>query len=345
MKLKVKKKNLIRLAFILLLVVSIGLVSDVLSIKSKHGIDQKEGLYHQPPDTIDVVMMGSSHIHCNVNTGLLWEKYGIAGYDYSGAEQPLWMTYFYLKELYKYQNPKVIVLDLYAPARYKEDYQYNWIAENIYGMRFSSDKLEMLMVSVEPDRILHYFPSFAIYHSRYDELEEKDFHNFVWDDKKKENFKGYTPHWNRNPQIRPEGSEKKGDGLTEKSEMYLYKIIDYAKEQGSELILMAAPYVVEAEDRSSYEQIAEIAAKEDIRFIDFNHCYDEMGLDFERDFNDDSHLNYWGSCKFTDYLGKILDSYVQIPDRRGDVAYLSWEENARMIREELKSFENGTMAS
>ena len=54
-----------------------------------------------------------------------------ASYDYSGAEQPLWMTYFYLKELYKYQTPKVVVVDMYAPARFKEDYQYDWIAENI----------------------------------------------------------------------------------------------------------------------------------------------------------------------------------------------------------------------
>ena len=65
-------------------------------------------MYWQPENAIDVVMMGTSHVHCGVNTAFLWEKYGIASYDYSGAEQPLWMTYFYLKELYKYQTPKVV---------------------------------------------------------------------------------------------------------------------------------------------------------------------------------------------------------------------------------------------
>lgn len=105
------------------------------------------------------------------------------------------MTYFYLKELYKYQKPEVVVLDLYAPARLKDDYQYKWIAENIYGMRFSFNKLQMLAVSVEPQKIFNYFPSFAVYHNRYDDLEKEDFQNFWWDMEEKESFKGYTPYW------------------------------------------------------------------------------------------------------------------------------------------------------
>ena len=128
---KIIKKNKVRIGFLVLLIVTVYLVSNIFRIKSPHGINQLEGLYWQPDQAIDVVMMGTSHIHCGVNTALLWEKYGIAAYDYSGAEQPLWMTYYYLRELYKYQDPKVVILDMYAPARFKEDYQYDWISENI----------------------------------------------------------------------------------------------------------------------------------------------------------------------------------------------------------------------
>lgn len=31
-----------------------------------------------------------------------------------------------------------------------------------------------------------------------------------------------------------------------------------------------------------------------------------MNLDFSSDFNDWSHLNYYGSCKFIDYLAKDI---------------------------------------
>ena len=333
------KKNRIRLGFLLLLAVTIYFISSVLSIKSSHGIDQQAGLYWQKKDTIDVIMMGTSHIHCNVNTALLWEKYGIAAYDYSGAEQPLWMTYFYLKELYKYQEPEVIVLDLYAPARFKEDYQYQWISESIYGMRFSFNKVEMLAVSVEPERMLNYFPSFAVYHGRYDDLQEEDFENFFWNGEEKETFKGYTPYWNVWPQEIPEISEQQAGGLTAKSEKYLRKIIEYTRKKGTDLIFIVAPYIITEEDKQTYDQIAEIADQEGITFIDYNECYEEIGLDFATDFNDDSHLNYRGSCKFTDYFGNLLDSNDRIPDRRGQEGYESWDEHVRLIEDQQKSCE------
>lgn len=343
MKKILTKKNRVRIGFVLLFIVTIYFISNILRVKSFHGINQIEGLYWQPEDTIDVAMMGSSHIHCNVNTALLWEKYGIAAYDYSAAEQPLWMTYHYLKELYKYQNPKVVVLDLYAPVRFKEDYQYDWIAENIYGMRFSINKLNMLAVSVEPTRLFQYFPSFLVYHDRYDDLEEEDFEHFFWDGEEKEAFKGYTPYWNRKPQEVPAVTESGTGELSAKSEKYLRKIIDFMEQKEGELILIAAPYVITKEDQSVYNRITQIAKEEGVTFINYNDYYEEIGLDFERDLNDESHLNYWGSCKFTIYLGEFLGSCDNVQDRRGQEGFESWDDNVKMIREELKSYENGTL--
>lgn len=329
MKARRINKNLIRVGFMGLFLVTIYLTASILRIKSEHGVNQKAGLYVQPKDSIDVVMMGTSHVHCGINTGILWEKYGIAAYDYSGAEQPLWMTYHYLKELYKYQNPEVIVLDMYAPARFKEDYQYDFISENIYGMRFSLNKLQMLSVSVEPANLHNYFPSFAVYHSRYDDLGEEDFQSFLWNNGEKEAFKGYTPYWDIKPQVRLEFAEDRSDGLTPKSEKYLNKIIALTKKKGSDLVLIVVPYVISPEDQRCYNRITEIAAENGLIFINYNEYYDAMGLDFEKDFHDESHLNYWGSCKFTEYLGSFLDSYDRIPDRRGQEGYESWEESAK----------------
>ena len=61
--------------FIILLValfVSYYAMDRVLSFKTAHGICQARDMYAQPRDTVDVVFLGSSHIHCDVNTtGLL----------------------------------------------------------------------------------------------------------------------------------------------------------------------------------------------------------------------------------------------------------------------------------
>lgn len=340
------KKNLIRIGAVIAVLVTFYFLSTILKFKSAHGIDQLEGIYWQPEQTIEVAVLGTSHVHCGVNTGLLWDKYGIAAYDYSGAEQPLWMTYFYLKELYKYQTPEVVVLDLYAPARFKEDYQYDWIGENIYGMKFSLNKLEMLWVSVEPGKMGQYFPSFRVYHSRYGDLEEEDFNSFFWNEQEQEAFKGYTPYWKIRPQTQPqleELDETEADGLTMKSEKYLRKIIDYTKEKGSKLMLVVIPYAETEGDRQTYREIDKIAEEKGITFIDYNDYYDEIGLDFHKDFNDESHLNYWGSCKFSDYLGSIVAEYEGVADLRGKEEYTSWDDNAELILRELKSYEEGTL--
>ena len=330
------KKNINRLLFLLLIFLSFFPLDNILKIKSKHGINQKEGIYVQPSNSIDVVFMGTSHVHCGINTALLWEEYGIPAYDYSGAEQPLWMTYYYLKELLKYQKPELVVLDLYGPARFKEDYQYEWIEENIYGMKLSLNKLEMMSVSVEPGRFLDYFPDFVTYHSRYDELDQDDFRYILKDEEELAVFKGYTPYMNRMELKKPEVYTEERSGLTSKSEKYLKKIIEYTKEKEVKLALIVIPYYLTEEDKKTYNQIQDIAEKNNILFVDYNDFYEEIGLDFSRDLNDDSHLNYWGSSKFSKYIGEYLskEGYV---DRRGEKGYETWDENVKLIKEYVGS--------
>ena len=327
------KKIVLRILAIFALIFGISVLSDILQIKSDHGINQNRGLYFQSEDSIDAVFLGTSHIHCNVNTALLWEEYGIAAYDYSGAEQPLWMTYYYLKEFYKYQDPKVVVLDLYAPARFKEDYQYTWISENIYGMKFSLNKLAMLCASVEPQYFLNYFPSFAVYHGRYDELEAEDFTQLFWNENQLQSFKGYTPYWKHIKAEEAADPSGVPGGLTPKSEKYLRKIMDYMQKKDAELILIVAPYAVAPEDEETYRQIRMVADEYGVELIDYNQ---KMELNVEEDLNDASHLNYWGSCKFTEILGDDLKQRVELPDHRGDEAYQSFEEHAERINEEVE---------
>ena len=50
-----------------------------------------------------------------------------------------------------------------------------------------------------------------------------------------------------------------------------------------------------------------------------------MGISFLQDFSDKSHLNHGGAKKYTEYLGKWLNENYDIPDRRGQSGYESWE--------------------
>lgn len=329
-------KNLLRVFFIILTVGSLWYWNEVMSVKDYHGVAQTKALYYQKRNTIDVIMMGSSHVHCDIDTGLLWKDFGIAAYDYSAAEQPLWITYYYLQELCKYQKPKVMVLDLFSSALRKADYQYDWIRPNINGLRFSLNKLNMLAVSVEPEKIEEYFPDFAFYHDRFSELEDEDFNYPLEHADEFKVFKGFTPYFNVEPQIKPVLDQKKSTDLTLKQEIYLQKIIDYTKAHDIKLYLIVAPYVTNSDDEKVYNKVKKIAKNNEIDFHDFNYDYDEMGLDFSRDFNDYSHVNYRGAVKFTKYLGNNLKASYDIPDRRGDSLYDSWEDEYKRVKKLVK---------
>ena len=329
------KKSIIPFIFTLLLIAALVISDRVLCFKTEHGVRQARDFYAQPRNTIDVAFLGSSHIHCDINTALLWRDYGIAACDYSGADQPLWITYYYMEELLKYQSPKLVVLDLFVPAHFKSDYHYYWLEDNLCGMRFSLNKLRMLRECTESDQFWNYFPSFAVYHQRYSELTPEDWSYVTMTKKERAAFKGYTPYYNIDPLEEPALDQDKSGGLTLKSEIYLQKIISLAADHDIDLFFIVTPYITNSEDELTYNRIHEIAEQNGLEFNSTNYDYSVMGLDFETDFNDYSHLNYLGSCKFTDYLAKEMEKRYDLPDRRGDARWESWDRHVETINQNV----------
>lgn len=336
---------------LLLLVNGLAAANRLLCVKSQDGIDQARAFYHQPENSIDVVFLGSSHIHCNINTAYLWTEYGIAAYDYSAAEQPLWMTYYWLREFCKTQKPKLVVLDVYSPAAYEADYQYRWMEENLFGMRFSANKLEMMQASVEKKRLSDYFPAFTVYHQRYTELNGEDW-DYLTGRMELQNFKGFHPlfgteHVDLDSLMAASDTAELGAGrtLSAKSEKYLRKIISYTRKRNIPLVLISAPYQKHPDEDVVLRQIEQIAAEEKIPFADFYRELSRIGIDEDRDMNDVSHLNYRGSRKYTAYLAAYLSGYAELPDHRGESRYRSWDISAEKVGDEAANADMGQEAA
>ena len=106
------KKSIIKtIAFLLILFTSLYFTDSALRLKSSDGIYSLKKFYEQDENSIDVLILGSSHAFENFNTGVLWEEQGIASYVLGGSWQPVWNTYYYLKEALKTQKPKLIILE------------------------------------------------------------------------------------------------------------------------------------------------------------------------------------------------------------------------------------------
>ena len=124
----------------------------VFSFKYGDGIYSVTTFYEQEEDSVDLLILGSSHAYQNINPMILWKDAGIAAYDLCGSITPLWNSYYFLKEAVKTQSPRLVILEAYCltqPYEYMDDSR---IIKNVYGLKPSENKLDALKVSAPEDR-------------------------------------------------------------------------------------------------------------------------------------------------------------------------------------------------
>lgn len=295
--------------------------------------------YKQPENSIDVMFLGTSHVYENINTAILYDEYGIAAYDLCGSGQTIWNTYYYMKEALKTQTPKLLVVDMYAMTQIDEYSNHGRIVKNNFALKLSEDKIESVKVSAPREKWLNYLLEYPIYHSRYSELTRDD---FVTDREEKllDTFKGFETYTATTAFTKTNDfyTEETVDFI-EKGEEYLYKIIELAKEKQIPLLFVKSPYIVMQEHQKRFNKVSEVAEEENIPFINFNFLYDELELNFETDFEDFSHLNYLGNVKYTRYLANYIKSNYDIPNRKGDPSYQSYEKMVKHYKQQIYNFE------
>ena len=327
---KTKIINFIKMLIIIATaVVILCVLSKILVLKSEDGINQFDALYKQPENSIDVFFVGSSKVYCDIATGVLWEKYGIASFDLGGAEAPAWVSYYQLKEALRRQRPKVICYEVSVPAMYPDilNQSTEWATDNTYGMKWNSNRTEQLRANSETEEDYRTrLNPFNIMHGRYNDLQENDFTNV----RNTARYKGFDP---REKIVEMETPDISGvttaAPCSEKAEEYARKIIELAKQEDIPILFFASP----CEARESEQEIInrvmwQIAQSEGVPYIDFNMRYEEIGMDYSKDMSVGNHLSYTGNYKFSSYFGQILKDEYDIPDRRGDSLYASWDWDA-----------------
>lgn len=310
-------------------------------LKSADSSYAAQMFYKQEKNSIDVLCLGSSHTYSNINPAILWDEYGMAAYDFAGSNQPLWNTYYYMKEALKYQHPELIVLDIYRATEYFDYQDEERVAMNTFGIRYSKDWEESLTVSLEDETVYgDYLLRYPVYHSRYQNMKEQDFKRYNGD-ANAENYKGFnlncisTTVFESFPDV--SGIRDTGN-MTEKTRDYLERILKLAAEEEIPILLVSAPYMgITEEDKKIFNQVEMLAELYGVNFVDFNEHYEKIGFDPATDFAENSHLNYYGSEKYTSYLGKYISQLYAVTDRRGDARYASWEKNSRFYEKHAQN--------
>lgn len=293
------------------------------------------GFYNEPENSFDLMFFGSSHMYCSVNPLLLFEQDGVPSYLFCSQKQPLWITYHYMIEALKTQRPKLMVLDIYMMYETEEylDDGTNFAA--VDHLKLSWNKLACIQAIAPAGERFQYLCNFVKYHSRWDELVPADY-DFSWMGER-DYLKGHVPV-----------DEAAGvasytdvsqvtalNDISNKNKEYLNQIMNLCEQENISLLLIKTPCNETIPQRAYTNSVEQLARERNLAFVDFNLCYEEIGLEVPDDFCDYWHLNYGGAEKFTAYFGEYLRANYSLPDHRGEAAYESWQEDIASYRQSV----------
>ncbi len=332
------KEALKIICFVLIVALLFVGFCNVFSFKFYDGVAQMKMFYEQEDNSIDVLTLGSSTSFANINPAVMYREQGLLAYNLGGAIEPMWNTYYRLKEALKTQSPSVLVLDVFRMQE-TSAYQTNQVTiKNTSGMKLSGDWLESLKASVDPSELMDYLVEPLQYHARYGELSTRDFSS-SWEIPDEQAYKGYYMCYGRgNPPLMDQSEVTDIAAINGKTLEYFRKTVELARDNGIAVLLVAAPGANTASVQTVYNAVALLAQEYGIDFLNFNNMYEELELTPE-DFADNRHLNYVGSEKYSAYLAKyIADNYAVVDGFASDKRS-SWENAVHEYERRVLNYE------
>ncbi len=316
------KKFIVKFSlFILLLMGLLWVMSDLFTHNLRRRSDtNNEAFYELEENSLDVVLVGSSHCYCGFNPMILRDEYGLDAYDLASPNQTMLANYLYAKEAYRTQKYKALVVDVNSFFTVSNDDLYTHIC-SLYSMRPSPYYFEYAgyigkhaVYASKKDFYKVIFPIFIL-HDEWKVFGKDAFVTTVNEETiEKRGFMGIDSQAGKEAGLTISGDTT----VTEPVDFsFADKIREFCEENGVKLIfvksIQAENDVNEWKD-SKHNTIAQYCENYNIPFLDFNTDYymEKAGLQITTDVAEDlRHANIHGAEKETGYLGEFLAGYLQ----------------------------------
>lgn len=318
--------------------------------------------YAQEEDTIDAVYLGTSATNRYFIGPLAYEETGLAEFDLAAMGMPLIFMQNLMKEVEKTQDPALYIIELRGVLKGSEDVTDAHIRRITDSMRISSNKYDTIKLALEyaggadtgssdvseestdesdesektmflsggsvDDGPLDYYVPILKYHNRITagNLTPKDI--FLWRSKNK--VKGYVigpKTLTSKAQKKPAYSDERA-ALEPEMEQALNELLDYCDglSDDKQVLFVLSPYSMKSGEAEKFNTAADIVQARGYDILNCNQpeIAEEIGLDWKKDFYNSKHVNYIGAEKYTEYLAEYISEHYDMPDRRGDEKYESW---------------------
>ena len=353
-----KKQILRFVAFAVAVFMTIVLMCDLFEYDNTKNFDKNAYTYRNLPENIlDGVYIGTSGVDRYWMGAKAYEEYGISMHTLSFDAVPSWLYTDIMDIALKNQTPKIVLIDIRGfyqdntadlmdiRARRFLDSQpilslkriqiANKVVNKIHEQSLIDIEKAKLKAEQQTDPTLppveipeekskydmSYLFSFIRFHGKwadnyslYKNLGSKE-HQYGGFYMSSERTIRQAPHAKV---VYDANKYAELDPLAEES---LYEVIDYIKEKNLKALFVDTPQFLDQSEmgraNTTYKLLEENG-------MDYLHLYQNgssefiIDLDNTKEFYDESHVNYYGALKFTDYLAKYIDEKYDLPDRRND---------------------------
>lgn len=267
-------------------------------------------------DVFDVIVLGSSHAQYSFNPSVYYQKTGNYSYVLGSACQIVPLSYEFLEESLKTQDPEVVVMDVFtmlpASSVCKSDGVIKTASEQLTGI----NRIRSLRyVLNKKENFLNYFFDMRLYHSRWSQMEKEEFS--LPKDEVKDYAMGYIierpidySHWRVEPVKQVNERE-----LDPRDTTYLLKIKEICDREGIELLLYKAPFMIDQDNYDALQEVWQFAEENKIDYIDCITDMDKMGFHMGID-GDVWHNNVWGARRVTEYLSDYITEHYSIDNHK-----------------------------
>jgi len=306
-------------------------------------------IYALDKDSIDVLILGSSHARNSFNPAIIDQSLNINSYSLASGGQRLVVTNNLLEDILKEVKPKLLILDVFPGSL---DYpklppQKSNQLQVFDHSKWTFNKLKFV-ISMYPSNELPSILSPTIRNHEHWNTANWKFKSIkldstralfikgfsgsyaIIDDKERSKFLDYKEKKKKYPTL---GNKKIDPSKFTNELLYVKKVIEISKRYNVELLIVSAPYFnafYNPQGGNFHFLIKQLCKSSKIKFLDFNSKFNELGLNMN-DFRDKAHVNISGADKVTNSLVKYLldKKYFQID-----------EKDANNIDQTLKSLSN-----
>lgn len=326
---------------LILEVFSHGSFSKINAVTYKNHYTKTYSFLTEPDNTIDIAGIGSSDLYSAFVPMQVFENYGYTSAVISSPHQTTLESFGFMKELLKKQSPRVIVIEtdmLYenapefdgveAPEKRIDDFLAK---SSAFFNNFNSDRFE--------DIIQSHFSVFT-FHDKWKKFNFSKPENPF----KGKEFKTCEHGYNFNDSVKPAEVNKKmentdvAEPIPDSDLNYLNKMIKICNDKGIKVFLVEMP-TQNSWTYARHNAVQKYADEKDLKFIDFNLMFDEIGLDIKKDYRDGGdHLNYFGATKTTTYICDYITAEYGslLTDKRNDPSFDYWKDSNTEFRNKYK---------